>query len=86
MLFAPFWSGPTHVVAFRAIFPDVPERKQRNYLRAGNLAEAGNQNGCDDPKLSHVTLLGASVPNPKFARIGGPRFANFGFERTLETL
>ncbi len=26
----------------------------------------------------------ASVPNPKFAPLAAPTFANFGFERTLE--
>lgn len=42
---------------FRTIFPEVPERVQKTRQRAGRMSETGNQNGRDDGKLSHVTLL-----------------------------
>ena len=47
MLFAPFRSGAAHIVAFRPIFPDVPERVQKGRQHAHGMAEMGYQNGCE---------------------------------------
>jgi hypothetical protein len=48
VLFPTFRSGTTHIVIFRAIFPDrsIPGWTQKRYHRADGAADKGNQNGC----------------------------------------
>ena len=50
VFFAPFRSGTTHVVSFRAIFPDrpVPGWAQKRHQIADGAAQMENQNGCVD--------------------------------------
>jgi hypothetical protein len=52
MLFVPFRSRATHIVAFRTISPDVANRIQR----ADKLTELAGKDRSDVQYSSHVTL------------------------------
>src|ERR1700731_1668957 len=56
MLLAPLRSRSAHIVKFRAVFPDIPQRTQR----ADVLAEMRSQSGYENRKLSHMTLPDAN--------------------------
>jgi hypothetical protein len=58
LLFPAFRPRAAHIVIFGPVFPDrpVPGRTEKRHQRAGGAAGKGNENGCGERKLSHLTL------------------------------
>src|ERR1700687_5482320 len=56
VLFAPFRFGGAHIIIFWPVSSDRPIPTKKRQQRTDGAAEKGNNNGCGERKLSHVTL------------------------------